>query len=82
MDRLRDAQAIDRMYHRAKLNAAAFGEPERIWREHEQVRAAILARPSDAPREMTRDEWLSRVAAIDQKMRNAGLRPPRSGELH
>jgi hypothetical protein len=38
-DRLEAAAAMDRTYHLAKLTAAAFGQPERIWDEHEAYRA-------------------------------------------
>jgi hypothetical protein len=82
MDRLTASQEIDARYHAAKLTAAAFGEPERIWREHQEVRAAMLHGVPAAPPAMGRDEWLARVAAIDRKLQQAGLRPPRSGELH
>jgi hypothetical protein len=81
MDRLRDAREMDTRYHTARLAASAFHEPERIWTEHEQIRAALLS-PHDAPREMSRDEWLDRVAAIDRKMRLAGLVPPQSGVMN
>jgi hypothetical protein len=30
---------MDRTYHQAKLTAAAFNQPERIWDEHEAYRA-------------------------------------------
>jgi hypothetical protein len=80
-DWLEAAQEIDRMYHGAKLTAAAFAEPERIWTEHEQVRTAILGGAARTPA-MTRNEWLARVAAIDRKMRQAGLVPPHSGVMN
>jgi hypothetical protein len=69
------AAATDGRYHAAKLTAAAFNEPERIWSEHEEYRAAVLA-PSAAPRrEMTRDEWQAAVARIHAKMQRAHLVP-------
>lgn len=78
---LESAHQTDTRYHQAKLVAAAFNEPERIWTEHEQVRALILSGAQPKPK-MGRDEWLARVAAIDRKMQEAGLVPPRSGEMH
>jgi hypothetical protein len=80
-DWLEAAQDIDRMYHGAKLTAAAFAEPERIWSEHERVRSAILGAHVPIRHELSREEWLARVAAIDRKMRQAGL-VPHSGEMH
>jgi hypothetical protein len=77
MDRLNDSQAIDRMYHGAKLTAAAFGEPERIWQEHEQVRAALLRAPAEAPGPPPLD-----VMALHRRLVDLGLVPPRSGEMH
>jgi hypothetical protein len=80
-EHLEAAHEIDSRYHEAKLTAAAFNDPERIWSEHEQVRAAILTGAQPKP-EMSQADWMARVAAIDRKMRNAGLVPPRSGEMH
>lgn len=78
-ERLADAAQIDRMYHQAKLTAAAFAEPERIWREHEQVRNAILTAPQSPV--VAPDNWLERVAAIHRKMQRAGL-IPQSGAVN
>ena len=80
-ERLEDVRGMDRVYHGAKLTAAAFNEPARIWEEHQQVRDALLS-STPAPREMSRGEWLARVAAIDRKMRRAGLVKPTTGELN
>jgi hypothetical protein len=76
MDRLTDSQAIDRMYHGAKLTAAAFGEPDRIWKEHEQVRAALLRSPEPQAEPKPVD-----VFSIHRRLVDAGL-VPRSGEMH
>jgi hypothetical protein len=81
-ERLDAAQQMDGKYHFAKLIARGFNDPESLWQEHEQVRAAILTPERSGPREMTRDEWLARVASIDRRMRQAGLVPTRSGEMH
>ena len=78
---LDSAHQTDTRYHQAKLVAAAFNEPERIWREHDEVRALILSGAQPTP-QMGRDEWLQRVAAIDRKMQQAGLVPPHSGVLN
>jgi hypothetical protein len=75
------AQEIDRMYHGAKLNAAAFNEPERIWSEHEQIRTALL-RPSRPPAVMPDEQFMEAVARIHRKMQQAGLAPQSTGELH
>lgn len=80
-DRLDQGAEVDRVYHSAKLTAAAFNEPDRIWQEHQQVRDAMLNGAEVAP-EMTRDEWLARVADIDRRMRRAGLVPPHSGVMN
>jgi hypothetical protein len=76
IERLQDAQAIDRMYHGAKLTAAAFGEPDRIWKEHEQVRNAMLRAPAEPPPRPALD-----VMALHRRLVDAGLLP-RSGEMH
>jgi hypothetical protein len=73
MDRLNDVQAIDRMYHGAKLTAAAFGEPERIWKEHEEVRAAMLRGPVQRPSALPPMEVLAR---IHRKLIDAGVLKP------
>jgi len=82
MDRLEGAREMDRLYHAAKLQAAAFNEPDRIWQEHDQVRAALLNGAPVAQQEMSREEWLARVAEIDRKMRAAGLVKPTSGAMN
>jgi hypothetical protein len=84
MDRLTDVQAMDRMYHGAKLTAAAFGEPERIWKEHEEVRAAMLrpiADPTTEPPTIDRSEHLKLALSIQDRLTAAGILP-RSGEMH
>lgn len=67
-DRLEDAQAVDGTYHAAKLTAAAFGEPKRIWEEHAEMRARLLT-PGTERKRHTFDE----VVAIHQRMKSAGL---------
>jgi hypothetical protein len=83
MDRLTDVQAMDRMYHGAKLTAAAFGEPERIWKEHEEVRAAMLRPATPTPELPTidRSEHLKLALSIQERLSAAGI-IPRSGEMH
>jgi hypothetical protein len=76
MDRLTASQEIDARYHTAKLTAAAFGEPERIWQEHEQIRAAML-RTALPPAETAPLD----VMALHRRLVDAGL-VPRSGEMH
>ena len=79
-ERLDAARALDEEYHRAKLMAAAVNQPERIWEEHSQVRAALLAqhepaRPSQLPP-------MEVIAAIHQRLVAAGLRKPDSGAMN
>jgi len=69
------------MYHEAKLTAAAFNEPERIWTEHEQVRAALL-RPGTLPAPMTDAQLREAVARIHRKLQKAGLVPSKPGVLN
>jgi len=55
----------------AKLIAAAFNEPGRIWEEHEQFRSAVLT-PPDQPA-LTPD-LMARAAAIWKRAREAEAR--------
>ena len=73
------AREIDQMYHGAKLQAAAFNEPERIWQEHEQVRSAMLPRPEEAASQLPPMEVIARM---HRKLRDSGILKPRSEERH
>jgi len=82
MDRLTDAAAIDARYHQAKLMAAAFAEPDRIWEEHEQVRTVLLRPAYQPPPKMSDEHWLEAVARIHRKLQKAGLVKPDSGVMN
>jgi hypothetical protein len=71
---------MDGRYHLAKLIAAGFAEPERIWREHDEYRNGLLAafRPEPPPNE----NWLDVVARIHRKMQRSGLLAPQSGAVN
>jgi hypothetical protein len=80
---LESAQKIDQMYHMAKLIAAAFNQPERIWSEHEQVRDTLLrANDPTQPAPMTDAQLMEAVARIHRKMQGAGLVKPTSGVMN
>ncbi len=78
-DLLDEARAIDARYHAAKLVAAAFVEPERIWTEHEAMRAALLA-PRDAePTALSTEDHLALAARIHERLIAAGVLSPTGG---
>ncbi len=76
-DRLEGAAQMDRQYHFAKLVAAAFNDPERIWAEHEEYRAALI-RPAPERPAPTFDD----VVRIHRRMQAAGLVPPTTGVMN
>jgi hypothetical protein len=75
MERLDDAQRVDRAYHGAKLTAAAFNDPARIWTEHDQVRQALLQASSPRPAALDRTAHIQQALTIQQRMMDAGLIP-------
>lgn len=83
-EHLQAAQEIDARYHQAKLYGLMMTEEgaKYAWEEHRQIRESLLRGTTPARPELTRDEWLAKVAEIDRKMRHAGLVPPHSTELH
>jgi hypothetical protein len=86
-EHLAGAQEMDARYHLAKLFGLMMTEEgaKYAWQEHREYREGLLAaqgRYVIAPREMTRDEWLARVAEIDRKLKKAGLLKPTSGAMN
>lgn len=69
-DRLEGAAHMDRQYHLAKLVAAAFNDPERIWTEHEEYRAALIRQPTP----QLNDDLMRRAAALFKRARAAEAR--------
>jgi hypothetical protein len=68
---LEDARRTDIRYHLAKLIAAAFNEPERIWSEHDDVRRALLA--AGSPTSATPARSFDDVVAIHRRLVAVGL---------
>lgn len=82
MERLDDAQQVDRAYHVAKLTAAAFNDPPRIWDEHEEYRRSLLAPAHPESPAMDRSAHLDLALSVQQRMVTAGIIPPHSGAVN
>jgi hypothetical protein len=81
MERLEEAHAGDARYHAAKLGAAAFQDPARIWDEHGEFRRHVLPLPG-SPTPMDRTEQVTLALSIQQRMVDAGIIPPPSGAVN
>jgi hypothetical protein len=80
-ERLEAAQEMDGKYHLAKLIARAFNDPESLWREHEEIRQAMLAPHQPEPPRGGLPP-MEQIVAIHQKMLKAGLIQPTSGAMN
>lgn len=75
MDRLDGAHTMDGQYHGAKLTAAAFNDPARIWEEHERFRGYVLSEPTAS----ATDDLMAAGAALFQRAHALGHIPPPRG---
>jgi hypothetical protein len=78
-DRLEAAAAMDRTYHEAKLTAAAFNQPERIWQEHEAYRSGLVEAPEQKSAALSRDDHMALALRVQRQLAKAGLIPTDSG---
>jgi hypothetical protein len=84
MDRLNTARDIDARYHLAKtfgLMMTSEGAAH-AWKEHQQIREALVARHGPRPEVMSDQQWMDAVARIHRKMQQAGLVKPDSGVMN
>lgn len=66
MERLESAATMDGQYHAAKLTAAAFADPARIWTEHEEFRSLVLTDRAAPPREALEASALALLARVNR----------------
>lgn len=71
MERIESLGEMDGRYHVAKLTAAAFNDPARIWDEHEAMRHEWF---TPAPAQRLTPDLLARAAALFKRAREAEAR--------